>query len=337
MSTHEMPLDNDDHFDQMSQQHQTGLEMLDKIDDIRSLNSLAELTTLISQSPSDYSYFNLDKLKLHDLPKHLKLVANRLLSENKNVANVQAKSSQAIVRNKKEAPRIDLSIMIDRMKFFKVTKKATYLCDRTIEKRSEKPIRLETERQFDYDAKQLFQPFWKSISAKIFSDIDSVENLLLNDEMTNKQKESARLAPNNALMGNDDDDDAHIGDDFEIPCTGATNDPFFTEHGGEFGAPSQQTDFMMHMNNENDLNHVHMSQPDDPNAPQFDLIEAPLQVNALNIEYAKTSKNIDVRRLKAVIWSLLSNENDKVKHISAFIYLFLFLFANICLLICLID
>ena len=41
-------------------------------------------------------------------------------------------------------------------------------------------------------------------------------------------------------------------------------------------------------------------------------IQAPLQVNALNIEYAKTSKNIDVRRLKQVIWSLLCNDSNKV-------------------------
>ncbi len=40
------------------------------------------------------------------------------------------------------------------------------------------------------------------------------------------------------------------------------------------------------------------------------LIEAPMQVNVLNIEYAKTSKNIDVRRLKQVIWQLLCESSE---------------------------
>lgn len=41
------------------------------------------------------------------------------------------------------------------------------------------------------------------------------------------------------------------------------------------------------------------------------LIDAPMQVNVLNIEYAKTSKNIDVRRLKQVIWQLLCESHAK--------------------------
>ena len=57
------------------------------------------------------------------------------------------------------------------------------------------------------------------------------------------------------------------------------------------------------------------------NASRFDgenMIQAPMQVNAMNIEYAKTAKNIDVRRLKQVIWSLLCNLNvDKVKVLEA--------------------
>jgi hypothetical protein len=38
------------------------------------------------------------------------------------------------------------------------------------------------------------------------------------------------------------------------------------------------------------------------------LIEAPHQVNAVNIEYSKRAKNIDVRRLKLIMWDLLCTE-----------------------------
>ena len=150
--------------------HQSGLEIFDKIDDIRSLHSVAELTTLVAHQPSDYSYFNFDKLRMHDLPRHLKVIANRLVEQMKDDKDGQGNqvvgnavtAKNANVR-KKDAPRIDLSIQTDRMKFFRVTKKAIYLCDRTIEKRSEKPCRMETERSCDYNGREFFMPYWKPI------------------------------------------------------------------------------------------------------------------------------------------------------------------------------
>ena len=131
----------------------------DMLEDIRSrsMHSVAELTTLIaSQSPSDYSYFDLAKLKLHDLPKHLKQVANRLMAERQLNSETNAieptKATTAIttVRNRKEIPKLDFGIVSDRSKFFKVTKNAIFLGDRTLDKRSEKPFRFETERQYDF-------------------------------------------------------------------------------------------------------------------------------------------------------------------------------------------
>ena len=120
-----------------------------------------------------------------------------------------------------------------------------------------------------------------------------------------------------------------MDDDFEIPSTANTNDPFFSQNGGIFMPITQTQDGEPHMTN-NDMNHQHPSDFDmvlnsganmiNPmDMQRFDgsnLIEAPLQVNVLNIEYAKTSKNIDVRRLKQVIWQLLCEshlEEDKVR------------------------
>jgi len=114
----------------------------------------------------------------------------------------------------------------------------------------------------------------------------------------------------------DDDDDGHLGgmdDNFEIASTAQTNAPFYSQNGGEFEIQSQFP---------NDLDNLMM--PPQPSIDalnmRFDgenLIQAPVQVNALNIEYAKTSKNIDVRKLKQIIWSLL-NGNNKVKLIFHF-------------------
>ncbi len=133
-----------------------------------------------------------------------------------------------------------------------------------------------------------------------------IENLLNSDEALG----GAPINISNARGPADDDDDlGGIDDDFEIPGT-VQNEPFFTQGGGEF-VQSQQIE-MMQANDD-------MNAPGDlGNLSRFDgdnLIQAPMQVNALNIEYAKTSKNIDVRRLKQVIWNLLctnSDSSDKV-------------------------
>ena len=95
-----------------------------------------------------------------NLPKHLKQIACHLTGD-KEESTMQRPA--VINKNaklvKKITPRIDLTKKLDNLKFFKITKKSIYLCDRTIERRSEKPSRLETERQFNYEAKELFQPY----------------------------------------------------------------------------------------------------------------------------------------------------------------------------------
>ena len=153
--------------------------------------------------------------------------------------------------------------------------------------------------------------------AKIFSDIEPVENLLVGDDLVANRMRQQQQQPMNP---NDDDDNiGGIDDDFEIPCTAATNEPFFTQHGGEF-VMQTQNDQMLMMNmsangNPDDTLHAQNHFGDGLAPMPFDgdnLIEAPIQVNALNIEYAKTSKNIDVRRLKQVMWNLISSNNDKV-------------------------
>ena len=86
-----------------------------------------------------------------------------------------------------------------------------------------------------------------------------------------------------------------MDDHFDIPCTAQTNAPFYSQNGGEFEIQSQ-------FPNDNLI----MPPPPNLDMSRFDgenLIQAPLQVNALNIEYAK---------LKQIIWNLL-NENNKVK------------------------
>lgn len=109
--------------------------------------------------------------------------------------------------------------------------------------------------------------------------------------------------------GDIDDDEPAIGgvdDDFVIPNTAETAQPFFSQNGGEY-APTNDIggggDAPMLVNTS--LNTADMQPFDGDN-----LIEAPVQINAINLEYAKTAKNIDVRRLKQIIWALLNDETN---------------------------
>ena len=126
------------------------------------------------------------------------------------------------------------------------------------------------------------------------------------NEAAERQRNLDAAAVAGANGGGDDDDDVHLGgmmdDDYEMPCTAGTDGPaVFSQNGDCLTAADCPGGSDMHAS-------MHELQP-----VRFDgsnLIEAPVQVDAINIEYAKQSKNIDVRRLKQVIWHLLNAHND---------------------------
>lgn len=145
-----------------------------------------------------------------------------------------------------------------------------------------------------------------------------MENLLIGEEHELCGNKAERNRGNDqsgiGLGGGGDDDEPAIGgidDDFVIPNTANTAAPFFSQNGGEF-APGTGDDAMPMPMNASMINTADMQPFDGDN-----LIEAPIQINAINLEYAKTAKNIDVRRLKQIIWTLLCQEDeDKVASFS---------------------
>jgi hypothetical protein len=101
------------------------------------------------------------------------------------------------------------------------------------------------------------------------------------------------------------------GDSFALPATQQlVTQEFFSQGGAEFEMCTQ-------------MPHAELGSVAE--APEMldgeFLVKAPEQVNALNIEYAKTAKYIDAKRLKHVLWSLICklSNSDKVMH---FIFIF---------------
>ena len=138
------------------------------------------------------------------------------------------------------------------------------------------------------------------------NEIESVENLLMNEEEESNKKAEDRVSIGDRRDDYDDNDHGPA-DDFEIPCTAQTNEPFLTQNGAEF-TQTQKIDHPV-----GDLPILHSDINEMGHFDGDNLVEAPLQVNVLNIQYAKTSKNIDVRRLKQTIWGLINNQPDKVR------------------------
>lgn len=157
------------------------------------------------------------------------------------------------------------------------------------------------------------------------SDGQQIENLLVgNEEAAAGARERGRGADNN-----DDDDEPAIGgidhDDFVIPGTAQTAQPFLSQGGGEFGPTNDDAGAVAAETNGDEHAHDDDPQPMDAAAAADDafgafdghnLIEAPVQINAINLEYAKTAKNIDVRRLKHIIWTLLCEESAELEKVS---------------------
>jgi hypothetical protein len=292
------------------------------IDDIRT-TTVADMTQLLHHTSlmnqSEYSYFNFDKLKLHDLPKHIKAFAMKLSnqeSKSEIQQEEQVKSLQVKDRRRKEIPRLDLSIDADRSKFFKVTKKALFVSDRTIESRFDKTFHLESERELEYNNRQLFQIYHRQTNAKLFSEeaIEGDNNFLFDVENNNNQTVNAvDQAPERGGCDDDDDYRPDDGGNFDIPPTDLQpTQQFFTQNG------VNELNFDTQIPNSQMVNEMVL---DGDN-----LIKAPDQVNALYIQYAKKAKNIDAKKLKHELWGLMcANSNDKV-NVICFLHNILILF-----------
>ena len=294
------------------------------IDDIRT-TTIADMTQLLHHTSllnqSEYSYFNFDKLKIHDLPKHVKAFALKLANQDKNTNQQEelVKAAQGKDRRRKEIPRLELLMDEDRSKFFKVTKKALFLSDRTIETRFNKAFHLESERELDYNNRQLFQIYHRATNAQLFSEdaIEGDNNFLFDIGNNNHTINSGaaggggddHLPEGGGGVGDDDDfrpDDglgggeAGLDGNFDIPNTNPQTQQFFTQNGvHEFNFDTQMPN---------------TQQTNDMVLDGDNLVKAPDQVNALYIQYAKKAKNIDAKRLKHDIWHLIGlNSNNKVK------------------------
>lgn len=235
------------------------------------------LLSVLASEPSDYSYFNKALLRAWAGPAHWRIGP---LSKDPRTKSQMDKTQ----KNKKALLDIDYDTVKeekDFAKYFKPSKSLT-LTKSTLTKYSKEKNTL--PKDLHYDADKLFRLFCKSQVMIKRQDTVSED---IDEEIENYNYENPNDKENYCPKGDeevDDDDEAVGGFDF-------------TAGEGTFS----QDDYTMQpdssLNNTTLLGDKLVSQPN--------------KVAKIDINYAKTAKKLDVKKLKGVIWHLLTTKSKK--------------------------
>ncbi|WAR21575.1 CND2-like protein [Mya arenaria] len=237
--------------------------------------------SVLSTEPSDYSYFNKALLRSWAGPAHWK--AGHLSKESWKSTVLSKKDK---TKGKKTVFRIDFDEEIDFDSKFKLSK-GTALTKNTLNKYSKDQTTLPKDHH--YDADKLFRLF------------------LLRKKMIRRQKSSADVddAIENYDYENINDRENYCPNDENVDDDNDSGDVDF----GNFVAAG--TDF----NSESSSSQDPFSQSQDTftQANPGDgtlltgntLLAQPYKVAKIDIDYAKTAKKLDVKRLKSSMWHLL--------------------------------
>ncbi|XP_045188524.2 condensin complex subunit 2-like isoform X2 [Mercenaria mercenaria] len=239
------------------------------------------LMQVLSTEPSDYSYFNKALLRTWAGPSHWR--AGHLSRElGKSASTTQAQKS----KGKKQVFRIDFDEEIDFDSKFKISK-ATALTKNTLNKYSKEQTTLPKDHH--YDADKLFRLFMlKRRMIKREKTSANVDDAIENYDYENTN-DMENYCPNDEVDDDNDSGDMDFGNfvaagtDFRQESS--SQDPF-----------SQSQDTFTQVN------------PGDGTMLTGDkLIAQPYKVAKIDIDYAKTAKKLDVKRLKSSMWNLLKS------------------------------
>ncbi|KAK3096126.1 hypothetical protein FSP39_023492 [Pinctada imbricata] len=231
------------------------------------------LLSVLASEPSDYSYFNKSLLRTWAGPSHWRLAP---LSKDPRFKGIVDKSQKA----KKPVFKIDYDAEKEFTNYLKPSK-ATTLTTATLTKYSKDKNTL--PKDLHYDADKLFRLFCKS--KLMIKRQDTSSSNIVDDDIENYDYENTNdrenFCPKEGVeMDNDDD-----GGDFDFNFTQAGEN--CSQESNDF----TQADATM---NNTILGDKLVSQPN--------------KVAKIDIDYAKTAKKLDVKKLKGVIWNLLTSK-----------------------------
>ncbi|XP_060588425.1 condensin complex subunit 2-like [Ruditapes philippinarum] len=238
------------------------------------------LMQVLSMEPSDYSYFNKALLRTWAGPSHWR--AGHLSRElGKSASTTQAQKS----KGKKQVFRIDFDEEIDFESKFKISK-ATALTKNTLNKYSKDQTTLPKDHH--YDADKLFRLFM--LKRRMIKREKTSANV--DDAIENYDYENANDREN--YCPNDEGDDDNDSGDMDFGNFVAAGTDFSQESSSSQDPFSQSQDTFTQPN-----------LGDGTILTGDKLLAQPYKVAKIDIDYAKTAKKLDVKRLKSSMWNLM--------------------------------
>ncbi|NXV94097.1 CND2 protein, partial [Calonectris borealis] len=233
----------------------------------------------LSVKPGEYSYFSPRTLSMWAGPEHW-----RFKPRHKSDADSEKEAKK---RSAKKAFEINFDEDIDFEAYFRKTKASVTLARSILESQKVKSTTLPTD--FNYDPNNILQLFLKpTVKLCRTSEPDSSLDHEIGEYDYNNPNDTSNFCP--ALQAADSDDD---------------NDPVqFIGQTGEFNLTAHPE------GQDAELNGV-VGDVDITTYGELNLIAEPQKVNKIAIQYAKTAKKMDMKRLKKNMWDLLTDGQKK--------------------------
>eukprot|EP00057_Strongylocentrotus_purpuratus_P021405 XP_011675879.1 PREDICTED: condensin complex subunit 2 [Strongylocentrotus purpuratus] len=249
-----------------------------------SVNTGGKLCLQLSLEPSEYSYFNMDVLNTWAGPQHWKLKP-----KSKDPATAEEGTKKAA--SKKPLFRLNYDGDIDFDKFFGESKAATTLSQSTLNKYNKSELTL-PDQDDDYKPTSLLKMFLRP-NFMMKRQAANTNNDSLDDGIDgydyNNENDCANFCP--AAGGGDDDDD----DSSHAP-----------------GSMTYDLDSMSQTSAGSHSGFLNNSIFDATMLQGDRLVAQPHKVSKIDIQYARTAKKMDVKRLKNHMWGFLTKpEADK--------------------------
>ncbi|XP_009956185.1 PREDICTED: condensin complex subunit 2 [Leptosomus discolor] len=235
----------------------------------------------LSMKPGEYSYFSPRTLSMWAGPEHW-----RFRPRHKSEADSGKETKK---RNAKKAFEVNFDEDVDFEVHFRKTKASVTLAKSILESQNVKSTTLPTD--FNYDPANILQLFLKP-AVKFYRTSEPRSSLDHEDEIGeydyNNPNDTSNFCP--ALQAADSDDD---------------NDPVqLVGQTGEFNLTA-------HPEGRDPELHGVIDDVNITTYGELNLIAEPQKVNKIVIQYAKTAKKMDMKRLKKNMWDLLTDDGQK--------------------------
>ncbi|KAJ7305248.1 hypothetical protein JRQ81_011161 [Phrynocephalus forsythii] len=241
---------------------------------------IGSLCLHLSTNPSEYSYFSPRIMSMWAGPEHW-----RFKPHHKGDANPEKASR----RKAAKVFELNFDEEIDFDSLFRKTRAATTLSKSTLESQNKKSTTLPPDFHYDPDnlTRLFLKPGHRLLKAPLQSGSPRLEDEV-GEYDYNNPNDTSNFCPGLEAADSSDDDDGPLGfvgpgGMFEMTA----NPAGAVEQEGEFEGGGVELDITTY--------------------GESNLVAEPQKVNKIDVQYAKTAKKMDMRRLKQTMWALLTN------------------------------